>query len=116
MVPERIGLELERYKWRQNQAREVKRHILRRAPRTLSSRAQSRSSALPARSQSYVEVYVLLPPGVEARGARVTLTPTSILVTLGEETVLQGELFSPVKAEESVWLVSARPALRAGAV
>lgn len=96
--------------------RRVKRHISRRAPRTVSSRAQSRSPALPARPQSYVEVYVLLPPGVEARDARVTLTPTSILVTLGEETVLQGELFAPIKAEESVWLVSARPALRAGAV
>ena len=50
-----------------------------------------------------------LPPGVEPRSARVELTPHAIAVHVGDERVLAGPLFAPVKAEESVWLVSASP-------
>jgi hypothetical protein len=66
-------------------------------------------SACPPVSQSYVFVYVQLPPGVEPRQARVDLTPHSLAVHIGDERVLSGPLFAPVKAEESVWLISARP-------
>ena len=48
-----------------------------------------------------------LPPGVEPRAARVELSPHAIAVHVGDERVLAGPLFAPVKAEESVWLVSA---------
>jgi hypothetical protein len=50
---------------------------------------------------------VQLPPGAAPKSARVALTPHSIAVHIGEERVLGGELFAAVKAEESVWLVSA---------
>jgi hypothetical protein len=62
-----------------------------------------------------VEVFVQLPPGVDPRAARVELTPHAIAVHMGDERVLAGPLFAPVKAEESVWLVSASPARSRGA-
>ena len=58
-------------------------------------------------AQSYVEVFVRLPPGVEPSSVLVHLTPASLHVRFGEETILGGDLFSAVKAEESVWLMSA---------
>ena len=66
--------------------------------------------------QSYVEVFVRLPPGVEPSSVHVHLTPASLYVRFGEDTILGGDLFSAVKAEESVWLMSAciPPALRFG--
>jgi hypothetical protein len=58
-------------------------------------------------------VFVQLPPGVEPRSARVELTTHAIAVHVGDERVLAGPLFAPVKAEESVWLVSESLALAA---
>ena len=94
-MPDQIGLELERYKWRQNQARR---------PAPTSTRPVS-----PRPLQSYVEVFVLLPPGAYGSDVRVTLSPTRMEVAIGEDTVLAGELFAAIKAEESVWLVCACP-------
>ncbi len=48
-----------------------------------------------------------LPPGARPKAAHVALTPSSICVRVGEERILAGDLFSAIKAEESVWLVSA---------
>lgn len=63
--------------------------------------------------QSYVEVFVRLPQGVEPSSVHVHLTPACLHVRFGEETILGGELFSAVKAEESVWLMSALTAATA---
>ena len=48
-----------------------------------------------------------LPPGAEPRTVRVELTTQTLAVYIGEERVFEGQLFAPVKAEESVWLISA---------
>ena len=56
-----------------------------------------------------MEVFVLLPPGAYGSDVRVTLSPTRMEVAIGEDTVLSGELFAAIKAEESVWLVCAHP-------
>ena len=50
---------------------------------------------------------MMLPAGAYGSDVQVTLKPESIAVTIGGETVLQGALFAAIKAEESVWLVSA---------
>ena len=42
---------------------------------------------------------------------RVELTTHSLAVYIGDERVFDGPLFAPVKAEESVWLISALPVL-----
>jgi hypothetical protein len=60
-------------------------------------------------AQSYVEIFMLLPQGACGSDARVQLTPTHIVVSMGEDIVLKGELFAAIKAEESVWLVCACP-------
>ena len=48
-----------------------------------------------------------LPPGAEPRTVRVELATQALAVYIGEERVFEGPLFAPVKAEESVWLISA---------
>lgn len=83
------------------------RRARRALPRT--PRCAELTPRAPPISQSYVFVYVQLPPGVEPRQARVDLTPHSLAVHIGDERVLSGPLFAPIKAEESVWLISARP-------
>ena len=50
-----------------------------------------------------------LPRGAEPRTVRVELTTQTLAVHIGEERVFHGPLFAPVKAEESVWLISALP-------
>jgi hypothetical protein len=74
LVPEHLGIECERYKWRQN--------------------------------QSYVEVFVLLPPGLDPKAVVVQLTPSTLRVCMGENMIVDGELYAPIKAEESVWLIT----------
>jgi len=53
-----------------------------------------------------VEVFVPLPPGTAASAVRVTLTPTALAVHVGGLRVLEGPLFAPVKAEDSVWAIA----------
>ena len=59
------------------------------------------------RAQSYVYVFFLLPRGTDPKLPSARLSPTSVEVTLGEETLLKGELFAAIKAEESVWFAGA---------
>ena len=76
----------------------------------LASGAALRLHRAPPAAQSYVEVFVQLPPGAEPRTVRVELDTHALSVYIGDERVFEGPLFAPVKAEESVWLISASAA------
>lgn len=95
-VPELLGLELEQYKWRQNQVCfEASAFAALAAPLTPQRRPQS-----------YVEVFMQLPAGVAPRRVVVALSPTALRVAVGDEPLFGGALFAAVKAEESLWLIS----------
>lgn len=58
-------------------------------------------------NQTYVEVFVLLPPHCAgSRHVDVTMTSDSLDVHVCGDAVLSGELFAPIKAEASTWLIS----------
>lgn len=54
-------------------------------------------------SQSHVEVFVPLPPGLPAGRVDVRLTTTSLSIIIDEAPVLCGRLYRAVKAGESTW-------------
>lgn len=54
-------------------------------------------------SQSHVEVFVPLPPGLPRSRVRVTLTTTRLAIEVDEAPVLAGQLYRAVKAGESTW-------------
>lgn len=58
-------------------------------------------------NQTFVEVFVLLPPGCRgARDVEVELSSDALDVRVCEQEVLAGELFAPIKAEASTWIIS----------
>lgn len=56
-------------------------------------------------NQSHVEVFVPLPEGLPARRCAVQLSTTSISISVNDTRVLSGQLYRPIKAEESTWYV-----------
>eukprot|EP00976_Prorocentrum_cordatum_P076131 1182176-Prorocentrum_minimum.AAC.2 len=54
-------------------------------------------------NQSYVEVYVQLPPGTRANAVFVELRTSSLSVTIEGQTYLKGDLYAPIKQDMSVW-------------
>ncbi|KAK3265120.1 hypothetical protein CYMTET_26177 [Cymbomonas tetramitiformis] len=72
-VPTNLGMECERYKWRQN--------------------------------QSYVEMFVRLPEGATGKHVSVELQSTHLRINLSGDDYVKGDLFLPIKQDESTWLI-----------
>ncbi|CAG9464087.1 unnamed protein product [Pedinophyceae sp. YPF-701] len=56
-------------------------------------------------NQSYVEVFCKLPKTAAAQHVAVTLTASSIDVKVAGDPLFSGNLYRPVKAEDSFWIV-----------
>mmetsp|Transcript_27506 Transcript_27506/g.52351 ORF Transcript_27506/g.52351 Transcript_27506/m.52351 type:complete len:300 (+) Transcript_27506:194-1093(+) len=57
-------------------------------------------------NQSHVNIYVQLPHGTSARAVMVDLQPNYLSVTVGTDVLFKGDLYAPVKLEDSTWLIN----------
>ena len=91
------------YKWYQNQSY-VHLHI--RLPESAPAKqvqpAYASCMAHPGRSAAYL-LYVLMRQGVLQ--VAVSLTPLHLQVRLWETALMEGQLYQPVKQEDSTWVI-----------
>lgn len=61
-----------------------------------------------SQNQTEVDVFVQLPQQTQRHEVVVKLTPSSLVIQLGEKIVLNGQLYSDIKKEDSMWLLEDR--------
>ncbi|DBA98111.1 hypothetical protein WJX77_010113 [Trebouxia sp. C0004] len=58
-----------------------------------------------SQSQTEVDVYVQIPTQIRRHEIVVQCTPDKLLIKLGEKVILNGQLYSQIKREDSMWLL-----------
>ncbi|KAL0034980.1 hypothetical protein WJX79_003981 [Trebouxia sp. C0005] len=58
-----------------------------------------------SQSQTEVDVYVQIPNQIRRHEIVVHCTPDKLLIKLGEKMILNGQLYSQIKREDSMWLL-----------